>query len=65
MDGIGIFITQEELEQVLAAQKVSGMYLSGGQPMGNPAELVDQLQQKYNAPKDTALNTKTREFVYF
>ena len=63
MTGSGIFVTPEELESVKVAQSCSGMFLSGGMPMGDPGRIVDDLSRKYNAPKGTALNVRTGEFV--
>lgn len=63
MKGTGIFVTKEELETVLAAQRTSGMYLSGGIPMGNPQKVVYDLHKKYNAPEGSGLNTQTGEFM--
>ena len=63
MRGTGIFVTAQELEVVKTAHKCSGMYLSGGQPMGNPQYEVHLLEQKYKPPQGCALNIKTGEFV--
>ena len=62
MKGTGIFVTKEELEQVQIAQKCSGMFLSGGIPMGDPQRLVFNLTNKYNPPAGSGLNIKTGEF---
>ena len=62
MKGTGIKVTPEELDRVLTALKCSGMYLSGGEPMGNPQWEVKLLADKYNPPEGSALNTKTGEF---
>jgi hypothetical protein len=58
----GIFVTKEEREQVETAWKCSGMYLSGGTPLGDPAHLVEDLVKKYNPPAGSGLNIKTGEF---
>ena len=63
MTGTGIFVTTEELEQVKVAQRCSGMYLSGGIPMGDPGAIVAELSKKYNAPAGSGLNVQTGEFV--
>ncbi len=63
MKGTGIFITKEELEYVEVAYKCSGMFLTGGQPMGDPQYEVLQLTKKYNPPEGSGLNIKTGEFV--
>lgn len=62
MKGTGIFVTEEELEHVRIAQACSGMFLSGGIPMGNPQQLVFDLAQKYNPPAGSGLNLETGEF---
>ncbi len=62
MKGTGIFVTKEELERVQVAQKRSGMFLSGGIPMGNPEYEVHLLTEKYNPPAGSGLNLKTGEF---
>jgi len=62
MKGTGIFVTKEELEQVKTAQACSGMYLSGGIPMGNPQQIVFELTKKYNPPTGSGLNIQTGEF---
>ena len=63
MKGIGIFVTKEELESVRTEQKVSGMFLSGGRPMGDPAYKVGLLIKKYNVSEGAGLNTNTGEFM--
>lgn len=63
MTSTGIFVTPEELDQVKTAQACSGMFLSGGRPMGDPGALVADLMKKYNAPADAGLNIKTGEFI--
>ena len=62
MTGTGIFVTKEELEQVKTALKCSGMYLSGGIPMGDPEREVYILHKKYKAPEGSGLNIQTGEF---
>ncbi len=62
MKGTGIFVTKEELESVKTAQKCSGMFLSGGRPMGNPQQIVHGLHKKYKAPEGSGLNIQTGEF---
>lgn len=64
MKGTGIFITKEELRQVQAARVVSGMFLSGGMPMGDPVYEVSRLAQKYNVPEGAGFNMQTGEFVW-
>lgn len=55
--------TKEELEHINTAQSVSGMFLSGGIPMGDPAYEVHLLTKKYNPPEGSGLNIKTGEFM--
>jgi len=63
MKRTGTFITKEELEGVRIEQKTSGMFLSGGQPMGNPQRRVKQLVRKYDMPEGTGLDLSNGEFV--
>jgi hypothetical protein len=63
MKGTGIFVTKEELEHVQTEHQCSGMFLSGGMPMGNPERTVYDLTQKYNPPVGSGLNVKTGEFM--
>ena len=63
MKSTGIFVTPEELETVKVAYKCSGMFLTGGKPMGDPEWEVGLLTKKYNPPKEAGLNIKTGEFV--
>lgn len=46
MTGTGVFITGHERQQLLTEQSTSGMFLSGGRPMGDPGAMVDRLNQK-------------------
>lgn len=62
MTRLKTFVTPEELETVLSAQSVSGMFLSGGIPMGDPAWEVEQLRKKYNMPDGTGLDVRNGEF---
>lgn len=57
----GIFISEQELAIVKTAIATSGMWLPGGQPMGNPQHEVLKLSEKYKAPKGAGLNPKTGE----
>lgn len=63
MKNTGIFVTKEELEQVKTAHSCSGMFLSGGMPMGNPEAIVQDLFNKYHPPEGSGLNIKTGEWV--
>lgn len=59
----GIFVTKEELDRVKTACDVSGMCISGGQPMmDTPERIVFELTKKYNPPEGTGLNLETGEF---
>lgn len=62
MKGTGIFVTKEELKIVQTAQECSGMFLSGGTPIGDPAYEVHLLTKKYNPPDGSGLNPQTGEF---
>ena len=62
MTRLNTFVTETELETVRTAQKVSGMFLSGGTPMGDPAWEVEQLRKKYNMPEGTGLDPRNGEF---
>ena len=63
MTGTGIKVTPQELEVVRTAQKCSGMFLSGGVPMGDPQREVARLCKEYNPPSGAGLNIKTGEFM--
>lgn len=63
MKPTGIKVTEQEREAVETSWKVSGMYLSGGKPMGDPAYEVHLLAKKYNAPEGAGFDLKTGEFM--
>lgn len=63
MTRLGQFVTAEELQAVKTAQQCSGMFLSGGTPMGDPAWEVEQLRLKYKLPEGTGLDPNNGEFV--
>lgn len=63
MTRLGVFVTAEELEHVKVAYSVSGMFLSDGTPMGDPAFEVEQLRKKYQMPEGTGLDARNGEFV--
>lgn len=63
MKPTGIKITPEELETVKIAQSCSGMFLSGGVPMGDPEHEVYMLTLKYHPPEGSGLNPETGEFM--
>ena len=62
MKRLNVFVTKEELEAVKTAQRCSGMYLSGGIPMGDPAYEVERLRQLYHMPEGTGLDPRNGEF---
>lgn len=59
----GSRVTAVELKSVKVAQSCSGMFLSGGTPMGDPQAEVERLRVKYGMPTGTGLNLNTGEFV--
>jgi hypothetical protein len=63
MTRTGKFITPEELEGLLTEVKCSGMFLSGGQPMGDPGREAERLRVKYNMPEGYGIDGKNGEFV--
>lgn len=63
LKGTGIFVTESELEGLKVELQTSGMWLSGGMPMGDPQRYVQRLTEKYNPPKGCGLNPKTGEFM--
>lgn len=63
MKPTGIIVTADELESVKVAQDCSGMFLSGGMPMGDPQREVARLVEKYHPPEGAGLNIKTGEFM--
>lgn len=63
MKRLNKFVTPEELESVQTAYRVSGMYLSGGIPMGDPGAEVERLRIKYKMPEGTGLDFSNGEFV--
>jgi len=62
MKRLNKFVTPEELDIVKTAQATSGMYLSGGVPIGDPFYEVEQLRKKYGLPDGTGLDLKNGEF---
>lgn len=62
MKSTGIKVTAEELKQVKTAHACSGMFLSGGIPMGNPEQVVADLVRKYNVPDGAGLNIQDGVF---
>lgn len=63
MTRLNKFVSEEELAQVRTAQSCSGMFLSGGMPMGDPQRVVSDLVKKYGLPEDTGLDLSNGEFV--
>lgn len=63
MTRTGKFVTKEELESVNVQFSVSGMFLSGGMPMGDPAREVELLRRKYEIPEGYGLDLSNGEFV--
>ena len=63
MTRTGTFITSKELEALRTEQRCSGMFLSGGMPMGNPAREVERLRNKYEMPDGYGLDLGNGEFV--
>ena len=63
MRRLGKFVTKEELDGVRIQQRCSGMFLSGGRPMGDPSFAVRQLTQKYFLPDTVGLDLTNGEFV--
>ncbi len=62
MTATGIKVTPEELEQVKTEYETSGMWLSGGRPMGDPQRAVAELARKYKAPDGAGLSMKDGQF---
>lgn len=63
MQRTGKFVTAEELKRVQTAVSCSGMFLSGGMPMGDPQFEVEQLRKQYNMPEGYGLDSSNGEFV--
>jgi hypothetical protein len=63
MTHTGIFVTPDELEGVRINQRTSGMFLSGGMPIGDPQAAVARLEKKYNPPANSGLDLSTGEWV--
>lgn len=62
MKRLNVFVTPEELDRVKTALSCSGMFLSGGTPMGDPAGEVEDLRKKYNLPEGTGMDASNGEF---
>lgn len=63
MKGTDIFITEEERQELEVEYKCSGMFLSGGMPMGDPGGYAKRLEDKYNPPPGSGINLKTGEWM--
>ena len=63
MKRLGKFVTKEELQLVCTERDCSGMYLSGGQSMGDPFAAVRRLTRQYGLPDSAGLDLKNGEFV--
>lgn len=63
MKRLGKFVKPEELKPVQAEHRRSGMWLSDGTPLGDPAAEVHALALKYGLPGDTGLDLQTGEFI--
>jgi len=66
MKRLGIFATEEEIEGVVIQHRASGMFLSGGEPMGDPLKECHRLALKHGLPEITGyygMDTQTGEFV--
>lgn len=63
MRRLGVFVTEDERKQVETEHKCSGMYLSGGIPMGDPQGAVERLNRQYSMPSGTGLDLSNGEFV--
>ena len=61
MEPTGEFITKEELERLIAEQRCSGMWISGGISMGDPGRYVQTLNEKYKHI-DWAIDTSDGQF---
>ena len=62
MKKTGVFISEEELDQLKTAQQCSGMCLSGGQPISDPGAMVQRLCEKYKM-LDCPINLKDGQFM--
>lgn len=60
---LGKFVTAEELQSVVAEHRRSGMWLSDGTPLGDPAYEVLQLARKYGLPDNSGLDLSTGEWI--
>lgn len=66
MKRLKIFATNEEIESIKTELSVSGMFLSGGTPMGNPQKRTHEIALKHGLPEITGyygIDLKTGEFV--
>lgn len=63
MTRTGKFITPEELDGLKTSISCSGMFLSGGMPMSDPAWEAEQLRKKYGMPEGYGIDASNGEFV--
>ncbi len=63
MKRLNKFITAEELSSLRTEYNASGMWLSGGLPMGDPNRKVAELAKKYGLPTNSGIDISTGEFV--
>lgn len=62
MTRTGKFITADELEALRVHVSTSGMFLTGGRPMGDPGAFVEDMNKKYGLTGH-AVDPKNGEFV--
>ena len=66
MKRLNVFATADEIKQLRTSIKVSGMCLSGGQPMSNPAQDAHRLALRHGLPEIDGYygcDLKTGEFL--
>ena len=63
MKRLNVFVTKEELDGVKIERDCSGMWMSGGTPIGDPESEVERLRRKYELPWGTGLDLNNGEFV--
>ena len=61
MKKTGVFATKEEIEHLKIQVRTSGMFLPGGQPMGNPQKECHRLALKHGLPEITGYYGITNE----
>jgi len=66
MNRLNVFATKEEIEQLKVSVSCSGMFLSGGQPMSEPAKDAHRIALAHGLPEITGFygcDLQTGEFV--